>query len=244
MAEGRNHSVFGVLGGMGPLASAEFVKTIYECSLAAREQDTPRVVLYSDPTFPDRTEECLGGGEERLLAQLVEGLEVLRRCGAARVVICCLTIHHLLPRLPREAREPVRSLLDVIFDEVAESRRPHLLLCTTGARKLRIFQRHERWPQTRELFVLPDEGDQDEIHRLIYRIKRNQDLRRESLLLESLAAKYGLDAFIAGCTEFHLLAKHLAARGPGLLRCIDPLTSVAHELATHTHESRTHTGVV
>ena len=48
-------NVLGVVGGMGPLASAEFVKTIYEYGLNRREQESPSVVLVSDPTFPDRT---------------------------------------------------------------------------------------------------------------------------------------------------------------------------------------------
>ena len=48
--------ILGVVGGMGPLASAEFVKTIYEHSLGEREQASPTVLMHSDPTFPDRTQ--------------------------------------------------------------------------------------------------------------------------------------------------------------------------------------------
>ena len=42
----------GILGGMGPLASAEFLKTLYECFPYEREQDAPVCLLVSDPTFP------------------------------------------------------------------------------------------------------------------------------------------------------------------------------------------------
>ena len=61
--------VLGVVGGAGPLASAEFIKTIYECSLGEREQEAPVVLLYSDPTFPDRTEALLAGDYEPTLTQ-------------------------------------------------------------------------------------------------------------------------------------------------------------------------------
>ena len=49
--------VLGVLGGMGGLASAEFVKTVYEISGEGVEQEQagPVVLMYSDPAFPDRT---------------------------------------------------------------------------------------------------------------------------------------------------------------------------------------------
>ena len=47
--------LLGILGGMGPLASAEFLKTIYEYGTRDLEQRSPACILYSDPTFPDRT---------------------------------------------------------------------------------------------------------------------------------------------------------------------------------------------
>jgi aspartate racemase len=55
---------------MGPLASAEFVKTIYEYNLASREQEMPACILLSDPTIPDRTEAIQNGAEEKVVARL------------------------------------------------------------------------------------------------------------------------------------------------------------------------------
>lgn len=221
---GRNDLV-GILGGLGPLASAEFVKTIYEQCQVEREQETPRVVLYSDPSFPDRTQASLNGGDDELLERLVNALTQLQQMGVSRFVICCVTIHHLLPRVPADLHARTISLLDVIFDTVAASRKRHLLLCTTGARQLRIYEKHERWRDNAHLFVLPDEMDQPDVHRLIYRIKQNQNVAEERHCVESLLDKYGVDSFIAGCTEFHLLAKQFGAR------CIDPLIEIAKDLA-------------
>ena len=47
---------------MGPVASAvaEFVRTVYELAAVELEQDAPVVILYSDPTVPDRTEGVSG----------------------------------------------------------------------------------------------------------------------------------------------------------------------------------------
>jgi aspartate racemase len=228
--------LLGVLGGLGPLASAEFLRTIYEHGLGAREQEAPRVVVYSDPTFPDRTEALLSGSEGELLERLTEALERLGRLGASRVVICCVTMHHLLPSLPRELRARVVSLLDVIFEEVLARREPHLLLCTTGARVLKIFERHELWPRAAGLFTLPDEEDQRDIHKMIYGIKQSQDARLHIPFVESLLRKYGVGSFIAGCTEIHLLTKQCAAgAGP---RCLDPLTHIARGLAARAGSRR------
>jgi aspartate racemase len=225
--------VLGIVGGMGPLASAEFLRTIYEHCLGQREQDAPRIVLDSDPTFPDRTDALLADAYEGLLGQLNQSLARLRACGVSRIVICCITIHHLLPRVPAELRQHVVSLLDVIFRAVAESRQQHLLFCTKGTRQLGLFQRHPQWPQAQDFFVLPDEQDQERIHGVIYEIKRGHDVGPMIPFLEELLAKYRVDSLIAGCTETHILAKRFARvqRQRGGFGCIDPLVIIAQELA-------------
>jgi aspartate racemase len=124
---------------MGPLASAEFIKTIYERNVGEREQISPKVLLHSDPTYPDRTQALLAGEYEPLLCKLTETLNELLELGASRIVICCVTIHYLLPKLPVGLRRRVISLLDVIFGCVAKSRKRHLLIGTTGARKLKVL---------------------------------------------------------------------------------------------------------
>jgi aspartate racemase len=225
--------VFGVVGGMGPVASAEFLKTVYEYSLGDSEQDFPVVFLYSDPTFPDRTDAFLRGDDEPLLRQLVRALRALRRLRASRVVLCCMTIHYLLPRLPPELRAGIVSLLDVTAAAVEHTGRRHLLICSNGTRRLRLFEGHERQDVFNRHLVFPSEEDQQLIHRdLIYPIKKTPDLTTLMPLLESLLEKYGVDSFAAGCSEIHLLAKHFCSpagsRKP--YGCVDPLAIVARSV--------------
>jgi aspartate racemase len=227
----RDEKILGVLGGMGPLASAEFMKTLYEHCTGRCEQESPRAVLYSDPSFPDRTEHLLAGSEDVLLAQLTGALRRLRAFGASPLVICCVTIHHLLPRVPEELRREVVSLLDVIFARVAETRRPHLLLCTKGTRRLGLFESHRRWGECADFFVLPSAGDQESVHEIIYRVKAREDVRALAPMVEELLAKYGVDSFVVGCTETHLLAKHLTTARAGRFACVDPLTIIAESWA-------------
>lgn len=223
-----------MVGGLGPLASAEFLKTIYEHSLGECEQDSPIVIMYSDPTFPDRTEQFLQGSYGVLMKLLVEALQCLSQLQVSQIVICCMTIHHLLPKLPAELRAPVISLLDVIFAKVLQTRQRHLLVCTNGTRQLEIFERHEQWELVRDYIVLPDENDQQMIHHnIIYEVKKNRDMRELTARLEGLVAKYEVGSFIAGCTETHLLAKQFdKSNGYGKrYGCVDPLTIIAQQIA-------------
>jgi aspartate racemase len=225
--------IVGILGGMGPIASAEFLKTIYEHTLRGDcEQESPTVMVYSDPTFPDRTDAFLAGEADIVLRPLVKALSQLQYLGASKIVICCMTIHHLLPALPDELRKGIISLPDVIFENLVHTRKRHLLVCSTGTQRLGLFQSHSRWEDLKDQIVLPDEADQHRIHRdLIYPIKKNPDVSERIPLLKSLLAKYKVDSFIVGCSEVHLIAKHLKRESSNGYDCVDPFAIIAGRLA-------------
>jgi len=234
MVETGSSNILGVVGGLGPLASAEFLKTVYEWSIKKCEQEGPVVFLYSDPTFPDRTDSFLSGDGDDVLERLVKASNHLRQMGVSRILVCCVTIHYLFPRLPKEIRSQMVSLLDLIFDGVAGSSKKHLLVCSNGSRKLELFQSHKGWKTAHSKIILPDETDQNLIHNdLIYQIKKNGDVNQKIKLLKSLLAKYEVDSFIAGCTEMHLVAKGFMNSGSKVNKygCIDPLTIMAKEMA-------------
>lgn len=240
IAKQNGKKILGILGGMGPLASAEFLKTLYQYSINECEQESPIVVMSSDPTFPDRTEAFLKGEDDVLFKRFTEALHRLNELGPSRIVICCITMHYLLPRLPSDLRKQIISLLDVIFDNVIKVQKKHLLICTNGTRKLGLFQSHKHWELAKDYIVFPDENDQDMIHRMIYQVlKRNGDLKEAYPFLESLLVKYEVDSFIAGCTEIHLLAKHFqASRSSDCsadhqkgYSCVDPLMIIAKDVA-------------
>jgi len=221
----------GVVGGMGPLVSAEFVRTIYELGIRGREQDSPRVLLYSDPTFPDRTTAIAEGREQTLVQPLTTAIQFLLDAGAARVVICCVTVHQVLPAVAPQLRQRIRSLIDVVVDELAASNERHLMLASTGTRRSRLFERNERWSAVSDRVVLPDDADQDRIHQSIYRLKSNEDVEHVLPLVDELTRKYGVRSFIAGCTEMHFIAKRLGTATAPQIGAVDPLLVIARELA-------------
>jgi aspartate racemase len=224
----------GIVGGMGPLASAEFVRTVYEYGLGEREQLSPTVLLYSDPTFPDRTDAFMSGNDTPLLEKLIDVITRLDRLGVEKVLICCMTIHYLVPRLPEALRSKIISPLDEIFESVEQSPKESLLICSTGTRKLNLFESHPKWTKLGQRILLPSEKDQESIHRdLIYPMKLNQELSDSFPVLDSVLKKYKVDSFIAGCSEIHMLAKSfLASKEYGAFySCIDPFATIARRVS-------------
>jgi len=228
-ASGRT---LGILGGMGPLASAELLHTLYRLNITEPEQEAPACLLLSDPSIPDRTAAILAGDTRELVARITSALAQLAAAGAERIVIACVTAHAVLAEVPEPERRRVIPLLDLAIDEVRASGRPHLLLATQGTRTARIFERHPRWGEVERLVTWPDEADQRRVHATVYRFKHAEPDPESLAWIERLPAKYGAEALIFGCTELHLLHRPLARRPPGMptLRIVDPLWIAARDL--------------
>ena len=220
--------MLGILGGLGPLASAEFVSTVYEVNCYGVEQTYPICVLYSDPSFPDRTDAILSGNETDMVNALTVALQSLSYLGVDKIVICCFTAHHFLSKLPPELHQKIISLIDIAVEGLLLSPKRYLLLCTNGARKAGIFQNHKNWQFVEPYIVLPDEQDQLAVHDLIYQVKVGKLSDAHLEYIDKLSKKYNVDSFIAGCTEIHLLTKKLLKEGHQKNYSIeDPLMSLA-----------------
>jgi aspartate racemase len=216
---------------MGPLASAEFVRTIYQMSAVEAEQFAPRVLLLSDPSFPDRTDALSSGERGELISRLSTAVGSLAEQGARSIVICCVTIHSVLDELSPALRALVVPLTDVILGAALEIESRQLLLCTKGSRDSSLFQRHALWPAVRERIVLLSVDDQERIHSLIYSIKLNRwSWGAASELIRDLVRRYDCERAIAACTELHIVSRR-ALDQQDHIPLFDPLGDLAEWVA-------------
>ncbi len=101
----------GILGGMGPLATADLFQKIISLTAAASDNEHIRVYIDSNSSIPDRTEAILSGGPDPLPA-MRDSLRKLEACGADCVVMPCNTAHYFLPRLQGLTDIPFLSMLE------------------------------------------------------------------------------------------------------------------------------------
>lgn len=220
----------GILGGVGPLASAEFLNTLYEVSNPATEQLRTRVLLLSDPSFPDRSTRLLSGESSVLVAHLERRLQILRTAGASPVVICCFTLHAVLPMVKPGLQANVISLVGAALEEMSAIPGRHLLLCTNGSRQLRLFQAHKLWNEVADRVVWPNHTDQQLLHQAIYGLKAASTDCGIDNLLQAFRRRYRADWLVAGCTELHMVTKRWSRSGEAAL-FIDPLLTIARAIA-------------
>ncbi|GAB2578739.1 aspartate racemase [Streptomyces capparidis] len=227
----RRHPLVGIVGGMGPLASTELLRSVYHPGGWAVEQHTPRVLLWSDPAVVDRTAAI----DDRDLGPLRSALERsvggLAAAGAERVVIACVTAHLVLGDLPPDLARRCVSLIEVIRAELAGGDERHLLLCTTGTARAGILDPGPAGPDPHGRLVRLAADDQEAFHREIYRVKSGGDPAGTIGFLRDLLPRYGVRSFVAACTELHLVVRAIEDAGlADAFPSVDPLTVVARRI--------------
>jgi aspartate racemase len=220
--------VLGVLGGMGPVVTVEFIKTIYEYNqYIDNEQEAPNVIVFSLPSAPDRTTSVHSGNEREFIDFVQIHLEKLNQL-VDRIVIGCCTAHYALAHLPEHQTNKVISLIKIADQQLQEHDEPALLLAGTGTYKKKLF---ERGCTAANRIISPDEKDHCLIHEMIFQVlKRGQNPLTILEDVQNLLNKYKTSSFISGCTEFHILAKYLKLNGIDSIQAIDPLTTIAQNL--------------
>ena len=197
----------GVLGGMGPAASAEFMVLLAKLAPASRDQEHPQVILLSWPQIPDRTEAILYGGKDPS-PYLLEGLNKLASWGADLLAVPCNTAHYFIDKMKDQLSRPLVHIVHSTLEQTKQkSPSGAWLLASNGTIKTELYQKYAKQMEV-ELF-LPDPKEQEEVHGCIELVKKN-DLRGAasmlSKVLSSLQEKRDLP-FIAACTEIPLAFK-------------------------------------
>lgn len=200
--------VIGVLGGMGPAATADFYAKLVALTPADRDQDHARVVIWADPTVPDRTRALLGDGPDPS-DWLRHGAQVLADAGATVLAVPCNTAHAFLPVIEQHVGLPVIDMVDAVArylrHELAQARTVGLL-ATTGTLAVRLYQ--DRLAVDRLRVLVPDPlAQQQAVMPAIRAIKAGEVSDRTRGLLVGAAAdlvERGAEALIAGCTEIPL----------------------------------------
>jgi len=203
----------GILGGMGPEATAKFFELVVRNTRAARDQEHVPVIVCDLPQIPDRTPAILHGGSSPVPA-LVRGLEILRGAGARFAVMPCISAHYFYPVLA--ARSPI-AIVHLIEETAAAVRRirPRIarvgLLATTGTVRSRIV--HDVFEAAGIEVLTPDARAQKRLMEAIYGrngIKAGVTSgppRKAVLGLTRALVRAGAGAVVAGCTEVPLVLR-------------------------------------
>jgi aspartate racemase len=165
-------ATLGVLGGMGPSATAEFLRLLAAHAPATTDQEHPRMVLLSEPTIPDRTA-ALVTGSDGPLPPIRDGLLTLARWGADLLAVPCNTAHVFIDRLRGQLPVPVVHIVDATLEQAMRtSPGGGWLTASTGTVLSGLYQK--RAAELGYPLLLPDRRLQAAIHDAVTLVKANQ----------------------------------------------------------------------
>ena len=222
--------LIGVLGGMGPLATVDFMHKLLAATPATSDQDHVPVIVSSIPQVPDRTAAFRGDGASPLAAMVASGRR-LARAGAGLVVIPCNTAHLWFAEIRSALDLPMLHLVDAALEDAVAGAGAGAsigLLCTDATLASGLYM--NRTPHSAQApgvqWTLPTAQEMLECVMPGIAAVKAGALDRGAGLLAAAAqalARRGARALVLGCTEIPLVLN--AGNSP--LPLIDASTALA-----------------
>ncbi len=198
--------VLGVLGGMGPAASARFYTLLTDFTHAERDGEHMRILIRSYPDIPDRTEFILGKSNESPLREMWQGALELAASGAQVIALPCNTAEYFYNDIQSLCPVPIISAVQASAEAAAARKIKRLgIMATAGSVKAQVYQNALEAMGIE--WALPDDDEQHVITDTIYgRLKRNLSVDKSSFcrIADSFLER-GCDSIVLGCTELSLI---------------------------------------
>ena len=116
--------ILGIIGGMGPEATAQLYMKMIKATKVKKDQEHFRIIIDSNPKIPDRTRAILGLGENPV-PMIIETARNLERMGVDIACIPCMTSHYFFDEIQSgvemkimNALEELKKYIDTNFPEI------------------------------------------------------------------------------------------------------------------------------
>ena len=216
--------VCGIIGGMGPMATADLFMKIIDHTKAAGDAEHMRVLIDNNVNVPDRTAAILKGGASPL-GELLHSANALIGMGADFLIMPCNTAHYFYEELQAGVAVPVLNMITETVRAVWKAGvKKAGLLATDGTLQAGIYD--EPFTRAGVELIKPSEEGQKAVMDVIFRgVKAGSATYDTSALereLHSMRAR-GAETFVLACTELPIAFSRYGVNFP----CVDPTDILA-----------------
>jgi len=217
----------GILGGMGPAASAEFVSRLIQQTPATRDQDHIPFVLWNEPRIPDRSTSMRNGNDDPL-SYLIDGMQALKYTGCDLIVIPCNTAHFWYHELIK-LEVPIIHIVDSVADALRDVNVTNTTIGVMGTQATVEFGLYQYmlnrlgWN-----CIVPTAEEMDtQVQPAIDLIKGGNVEQAKSILVSVVGSLIdrGATAVVLGCTEIPLVVRATDQDGIPIVNSIDSLVN-------------------
>lgn len=222
-----DRKILGVIGGLGPIATAYFMELVINITDVNTDQQHLPMIVYNMPFIPDRTAYILDHSREDPLPQMLRIGHTLQEQGASCIAVPCVTAHYFMGELEKSIAVPI---INGVRETVAHLKENGIhkvgIMATDGTVRSGIF--HRELEQQGLVPIVPGPAAQADVMHLIFdnvKAGKPADMDRFSAAAEDLR-RQGAQAVILGCTELSLIKRDHNI-GPGFVDAMEVLARQA-----------------
>lgn len=204
----------GILGGMGPLATADLFTKIVKMTDSDCDNDHIRIYIDNNAQITDRTAAILHGGKSPL-PFMTESAKKLQAIGADCIIMPCNTAHYYLPQLQPVVDIPFISIIHQAV-KVSQQRYPGEtvgILATNGTLDAKVY--YDVYRANGINVVEPTQAERNILMDIIYNgVKAGRiptDPTHFQSVLDGMKSR-GADYFVLGCTELPVAVQSLGLK--------------------------------
>ena len=222
----------GIIGGMGPEATAEIFQRIISKTKADEDQDHMRICVLNDSNIPDRTKFILEEGENPL-PYLKKAVKQLLKLKVKSFIIACNTAHYFVDKLDYNHHKiTFYSIVDETIEHINRhySGYPICLLATNGTIKTKVYSKKLDELSIKQISL--NETNQEKIMSAINMTKAGFPKQEIIKTLEEVMSQTNIQEekclFVLGCTELSLYRTELSKK----YRVIDAMDILIDKVIT------------
>lgn len=229
----------GVIGGLGPLASAYFLELITDMCDALSDQEHIETIVYSKPSTPDRTAYILDNTKPDPVPSMVQSGAVLKAMGVDVLAIPCITAHYFHEKLEELIGMRIINAISETVDYLKRNGYKRVgIMATDGTVKSGIFKL--ALESSGIECIYPKKEHQDGVMRLIYdNVKSGKRVDIDSFNEIKMALiDSGAEVVLLGCTELSVIKKNSDIKDKVVdvmevlaAKCVDECATLKEEYA-------------
>lgn len=207
----KNKKTIGILGGMGPVASAnlyyKIIKIAQEKYRAEQDTDFPPMVIYNLPLVGfDET----GFVNPALVKkQLIAGVKKLEQAGSDFIIIACNTVHYFYQEMQQSLKIPILSIIEETVKQVKLA--GYKTIGVLGSESTNKFKLYQKALNNNGVKVLSATNSQQKIiNKIILHIMSEKKDKYDIEFLKKIVNEFcrnGGQGVVLGCTELPLVIK-------------------------------------
>lgn len=201
-----DRKTLGIIGGVGPMATAYFMEKIVDMTESERDQDNIDMIVLNHCSIPDRTAYILDHSKDNPGPVMAADAKKLQQMGAGVIVTPCNTAHYFHEEIESGITVPFLNMIELTAQELKMQGAETVgVMATTGTVQTGLFQR--ALCEQGITGVVPAPRYQQKVMMLIYdEVKANAPVTMEDFYMVAAHLKeQGCDRIILGCTELSVI---------------------------------------